>query len=96
MVLILGRRTKKVGITGRFGPRYGTTVRKRVKKIEERMKQPTKCPQCQTKAVKRVAVGIWTCRKCNFKFSGGAYVPETAEGKKLTRITRRLTSQTTE
>ncbi len=92
----MGRRTKKVGITGRFGARYGTTIRKRVKKIEDRMKQRHKCPECQTKAVKRVSVGIWKCRKCDFTFSGGAYVPETSEGRKIARITKRLSSQTNE
>ncbi len=92
----MGKRTKKVGITGRFGPRYGSTIRKRVKKIEERMKQPHGCPQCRTKAVKRVSVGIWKCRKCNYKFSGGAYIPQTSEGKKTARVTKRIASQAAE
>ena len=90
----MGRRTKKVGITGRFGARYGSTIRKRVKKVEDRMKQLHKCPECQTKAVRRVSVGIWKCRKCDFTFTGGAYVPETSEGRKVARITKRLSSQT--
>ncbi|MHA1130233.1 MAG: 50S ribosomal protein L37ae [Candidatus Helarchaeota archaeon] len=81
----MGKRTKKVGITGRFGARYGSTVRKRIKRIEERMKQLHKCPQCQTRAVRRVSVGVWQCRKCDYKFTGGAYIPETSEGKKVGR-----------
>ncbi|MFX1296186.1 MAG: 50S ribosomal protein L37ae [Promethearchaeota archaeon] len=92
----MGKKTKKVGITGRFGARYGTTIRKRVRKIEERMKQPHKCPQCRTKAVRRISVGIWQCRKCDYKFSGGAYIPETSEGKKVARGTRRIASQKSE
>ena len=86
-------RTKKVGSTGRFGPRYGAIVRKRVKKIEDRMKIPHKCPQCRAKSVKRVSVGIWICKKCKFKFSGGAYIPLTDEGKKAFRTIKRVRSQ---
>ncbi|NVM27635.1 MAG: 50S ribosomal protein L37ae [Candidatus Helarchaeota archaeon] len=92
----MGKRTKKVGITGRYGARYGSTIRKRVKKIEERMKQPHGCPQCRTKAVRRVSVGIWKCKKCNYTFSGGAYIPQTSEGKKTARVTKRIASQATE
>ncbi|MHA1145892.1 MAG: 50S ribosomal protein L37ae [Candidatus Helarchaeota archaeon] len=83
-------RTKKVGSTGRFGPRYGSTVRKRVAKIEEKMKQPHRCPQCQTPSVRRVSVGVWQCKKCSYKFAGGAYIPVTMEGKKATRNVKRL------
>ncbi|MEM1657839.1 MAG: 50S ribosomal protein L37ae [Candidatus Jordarchaeales archaeon] len=78
-------RTKKVGPTGRFGARYGLRIRERVKKIEVQMKQKHKCPRCNTKAVKRVSIGIWTCRKCGYTFTGGAYVPITETGKEKGR-----------
>ncbi|MEX2701893.1 MAG: 50S ribosomal protein L37ae [Candidatus Baldrarchaeia archaeon] len=82
-------RTKKVGITGRFGARYGSTIRKRVREIEEKMKRPHKCPKCGTKAVKRISVGIWQCRKCNYTFTGGAYIPVTGVGKAVARAAQR-------
>ncbi|WXG42890.1 MAG: 50S ribosomal protein L37ae [Promethearchaeati archaeon SRVP18_Atabeyarchaeia-1] len=68
-------RTKKAGTTGRFGSRYGATVRKRVKEIEKEQKSYHKCPNCETRALRRVAVGIWQCKKCNMTFAGGAWKP---------------------
>jgi large subunit ribosomal protein L37Ae len=79
-------RTKKVGITGRFGARYGTKVRKRVKTILEGLSTFHKCPRCATKSVKRVSTGVWTCRKCGHTFTGGAYLPETPLGKEKRHI----------
>jgi len=74
-VIILGR-TRKVGITGRFGARYGSTVRSRVRKIEEAMRAPHRCPRCKSRGkLKRLSIGIWTCKKCGYTFAGGAYVP---------------------
>ncbi|RLE51501.1 MAG: 50S ribosomal protein L37ae [Candidatus Methanomethylicota archaeon] len=71
-------RTKKVGSAGRFGARYGSTIRLRVKEIEEAMRAPHRCPRCRTRGkLKRLSVGIWTCRKCGHTFAGGAYVPLT-------------------
>lgn len=67
-------KTKKVGTTGRFGPRYGLRIRKLVKKIEEKQKAKHLCPYCKNKGqVKRISVGIWNCGKCNSKFTGRAY-----------------------
>ena len=61
-------RTKKVGSTGRFGTRYGATVRKRVKKVEQDVKRPHTCPSCDSLKVKRTSIGIWDIRNSIVKF----------------------------
>jgi large subunit ribosomal protein L37Ae len=73
-------RTKKVGPTRGFGPRYGSTVRKRYIKVIAGLKTAHKCPQCGFVKVKRVSVGVWKCGKCDYTFTGGAYVPTTKLG----------------
>ena len=70
--------TKKVGPTGRFGPRYGKRIREAVLKIEKKQRQKHVCPKCKMKKVKRVAMGIYECKKCGVKFASGAYYPEGA------------------
>ena len=66
-------RTKKVGSTGRFGPRYGRKTRKKVRVIEESMNRNKECPECGKKTLKRLAQGIYECSKCNAKIAGKAY-----------------------
>ncbi|MBE0525415.1 MAG: 50S ribosomal protein L37ae, partial [Candidatus Thorarchaeota archaeon] len=84
-------RTKKVGSTGRFGARYGAKLRRRVLDIEKKRNEPTRCPACATRALKRQAVGLWKCKKCDLLFAGGAYVPYTEAGKAAKRtIAQRL------
>ena len=87
---ILGK-TKKTGIAGRFGARYGSNVRKRWRQIMETEKsKKLKCPRCETVgSVKRISVGIWHCRKCGSKFTGGAYYIETPRGSESFRISKR-------
>ena len=70
-------RTKKVGTTGRFGPRYGRRAKVLLAKIEKQQKQKHQCPVCKKMKLKRVAAGIWECRGCHAKMAGGAYVPKT-------------------
>jgi large subunit ribosomal protein L37Ae len=89
-------RTKKVGRAGRFGARYGVTLRQRVAKIEMNMKTLHKCPSCQTKAVRRVSTGIWGCRKCGYTFTGGAYTPATDAQKILRSFRERSASRRTQ
>jgi large subunit ribosomal protein L37Ae len=81
--------TKKVGIAGRFGPRYGTVIRAKIRKLEEFRQVNYKCPKCQTKAVRRVCVGLWTCTKCGATFTGGAYISSTPQGQTSLRIVKR-------
>ena len=84
----MGKRTKKVGPTRGFGPRYGSTVRKRYVKIVTEMKRKHKCPQCGLLRVKRVSVGVWKCGKCGFTFTGGAYTPATKLGIVAKRVAK--------
>ena len=81
-------RTKKVGITGRFGARYGRKAKRQVKKIEENMKKKHVCPKCDRPYVKRVSAGIWECKKCGTVFTGGAYVPQTPMARSAARSIR--------
>ena len=83
-------KTKKVGTTGRFGPRYGSRIRKRLADIEQPMKQLVKCPKCETKAVKRLSVGVWACKKCGAVFTGGAYTMHTQPGVESRRSATRI------
>jgi len=79
-------KTKKVKKAGRLGSRYGVGIRKRLLKIEGKQQQKYACPFCGFKKVKRKAPGIFVCRKCNAKFSGGAYLPTTLPGTIIKKI----------
>ena len=74
-------RTKKVGLAGRFGPRYGTKARKLIVEMEIKQKQLQKCPSCGALKVKRLGTAIWQCRHCGIKFAGAAYIPSTLAAK---------------
>ena len=66
-------RTKKVGITGKYGTRYGQKLRKQVKAIEILQRTKSICPFCGKKSIKREAAGIWKCRGCRRAIAGGAW-----------------------
>ena len=74
----MGKRTKKVGITGKYGTRYGSTLRKLVKKIEISQHSSYRCAFCGKDSIKRKCVGIWECRSCRKVIAGGAYTLSTA------------------
>jgi large subunit ribosomal protein L37Ae len=52
-------------------------VRKRVTDIERISRALHRCPKCDMESVARKGTGIWECRKCGYKFAGGAYQPMT-------------------
>ena len=72
--------TKKVGSSGRFGPRYGGVMRKAVATIEKVQKAAHPCGKCGAIAVYRTQTAIWECQKCGDMFAGGAYAPQTGAG----------------
>src|SRR2546422_7153588 len=71
----MARRTRKAGIVGRFGPRYGVRIRRRVQEIEEGLKGRHTCPRCAAISVRRKSTGVWACRRCGYVFAGGAHPP---------------------
>jgi large subunit ribosomal protein L37Ae len=73
--------TKKIGTTGRYGPRYGIKIRRRTASIEKNLRKKHQCPKCLHLSIKRVSTGIWHCRRCDLKFAGGAYVPMARKSK---------------
>lgn len=85
------KKLRKAGITGKYGARYGAVVRKRAKALMEGMKsKDVRCPRCATKGkLERLSTGIWHCKKCEAKFTGGAYLSSTARGKESFRIANR-------
>lgn len=73
--------TKKVGSAGRYGTRYSALGRKQVATIERVQRAKHRCQQCGHEAVVRQGTGLWSCRKCDYTFAGGAYTPQTGAGR---------------
>ena len=86
---------RKIGLAGGFGARYGTVARRQYVEIVTGLRSKHECPRCQFETVKRWSVGIWHCRKCGFRFAGGAYTPRTKLGEVAARATRGLMSPST-
>merc|ERR1711981_1335579 len=75
--LTMAKRTKKVGIVGKYGTRYGASLRKLIKRMEVSQHKKYTNPLTGGETLKRQSVGIWACKKSGVKISGGAYEPET-------------------
>jgi large subunit ribosomal protein L37Ae len=84
------KRTKKVGVTGKYGTRYGASLRKQVKKMEITQHAKYTCTFCGKVTVKRQATGIWDCKSCKRTVAGGAYVVATPAAAAMRSTLRRL------
>ncbi|CCG80542.1 60S ribosomal protein L37a [Taphrina deformans PYCC 5710] len=86
----MAKRTRKVGITGKYGTRYGASLRKDVKKMEITQHSRYVCTFCGKNAVKRTVVGIWKCGGCNKTMAGGAWTVSTTAAATVRSTVRRL------
>ncbi|XP_065896699.1 large ribosomal subunit protein eL43-like [Dysidea avara] len=86
----MAKRTKKVGVVGKYGTRYGSSLRKMVKKIEISQHSKYTCFFCGKEAMKRKCVGIWHCKSCRKTVAGGAWTFTTTAGTTVRSAVRRL------
>ncbi|EAQ91244.1 60S ribosomal protein L43 [Staphylotrichum tortipilum] len=86
----MSKRTKKVGISGKYGTRYGASLRKLVKKQEVSQHARYTCTFCGKNTVRRSAVGIWNCKSCKKTMAGGAYTVATPAAAAMRSTLRRL------
>mmetsp|Transcript_37358 Transcript_37358/g.45128 ORF Transcript_37358/g.45128 Transcript_37358/m.45128 type:complete len:93 (-) Transcript_37358:181-459(-) len=86
----MAKRTSKAGIVGKYGTRYGASLRKIVKKMEISQHSKYFCEFCGKYAVKRQAVGIWHCKQCGKTKAGGAYSLNTPYSVTVRSTIRRL------
>ncbi|KAF9604765.1 hypothetical protein IFM89_010267 [Coptis chinensis] len=59
------KRAKKAGIVGKYGTRYGASLRKQITKMEVSQHAKYFCEFCGKYAMKRKVVGIWGCKEYN-------------------------------
>ncbi len=79
-------KTKKLGVSAKFGARYGKKVRDTYSSVMKKQKNMYVCPRCGKRKVKRVGYAIFECQACGYRFTGGAYTPNTELGKVANRI----------
>jgi len=71
----MAKHTRKVGITGKYGTRYGSSLRKIVKKYEISQRARYLCSFCGKESIRRLAGGIWQCKSktCGKTIAGGCW-----------------------
>lgn len=72
--------------TARFGARYGVSVKKRYEAVEEKQRRLHTCPKCGFEKVQRISTGIFMCYKCDTKYAGGAFYPQTLSGSIISKM----------
>ena len=86
----MAKRTKKVGIVGKYGTRYGANLRKRAKKMEITQHAKHFCHFCGKYSFKRTAAGIWNCKPCGKTQAGGCWSLHTPASTTVRATIRRL------
>tara|TARA_Y100000310_G_scaffold304075_1_gene342915 strand:+ start:479 stop:697 length:219 start_codon:yes stop_codon:yes gene_type:complete len=72
----MATKLKKTKSAGRFGARYGRSVRAKLVNVESKQRKKQKCPFCKKVGIKRLSNGIWKCNKCDKKFASDTYYLE--------------------
>jgi ribosomal protein L37AE/L43A len=55
---------------------YGIKLKKKAREVEVKQRKKQSCPFCTKKGVKRLAKGLWKCKRCGKKFASHTYYLE--------------------
>ena len=69
----MAAKKKKIHAAGKFGAGYGVRPRKGFNQIEAVQRKRQQSPFHETSSAKRIASGIWRCKKTGKVFAGPAY-----------------------
>ena len=64
---------KKTSSFKGLGARYGIKIRKKYTIVHKTLKSKRRCTECGSLKFGRQDIGIWACKKCEFKIAGTAY-----------------------
>mmetsp|Transcript_13589 Transcript_13589/g.23922 ORF Transcript_13589/g.23922 Transcript_13589/m.23922 type:complete len:98 (+) Transcript_13589:88-381(+) len=94
----MAKHTKKVGITGKYGTRYGSSLRKIVKRYLISQRSRYHCTFCGKDSVKRTNGGIWKCKSktCGKTLAGGCWQVSTTAAATAKTTIGRLRKQMTD
>merc|ERR1739836_320113 len=84
-----GQKNEEGCIVGKYGTRYGASLRKMVKKMEVTQHMKHTCTFCGKESMKRAATGIWACKPCRRTVAGGAYSYSTVAAANVRSFIRR-------
>ena len=69
----MGSKTKKIKAAGKFRTGFGINTRRQFNKIESTQRKRQTSPFYSKARAKRIASGIWKCKKTGKVFAGPAY-----------------------
>jgi large subunit ribosomal protein L37Ae len=69
----MATKLKKTKAAGRFGARYGRSVRSKLVEVESKQRKKQECPFCKRLGAKRISSGVWECKKCDKKFASNTF-----------------------
>merc|ERR1712001_504111 len=84
-----GQKNEEGRYCGKYGTRYGASLRKMVKKMEVTQHMRHTCTFCGKESMKRSATGLWKCKPCRRTVAGGAYNYSTVAAANVRSFIRR-------
>mmetsp|Transcript_1044 Transcript_1044/g.1794 ORF Transcript_1044/g.1794 Transcript_1044/m.1794 type:complete len:81 (-) Transcript_1044:519-761(-) len=68
----MSKKIQKHGLSGKFGVRYGSSLRKKFYNLAKYRINFYRCISCSKLKIKRIQSGIWKCLSCHSYYTSGS------------------------